>query len=163
MGIFVKGLYLDKENNPHFDCTIDSSTVYGLFEYEVLEVNDPRLTRTMDKTLEKLWSKIGCGGLCRYENDQYYRYEGNPENPWFVCTMWLAEYYIAKATNIEDLVKAKELLDWVVDRALPPGTLSEQINPKTGESLSVAPLTWSHSSFIVAVIKYLDKYQELDK
>ena len=156
-GIFTKGIYYDDDDNMQFDNTIDSSTAYALFEYKILEINDPRLTRTVDKTLEKLWNKSGCGGLCRYENDQYYRYENSPENPWFVCTMWLAEYHIAKATTLDELERANELFLWTVDKALSPGTLSEQINPNTCEPLSVAPLTWSHAGFIIAVIKYLDR------
>jgi len=75
--------------------------------------------------------------------------------------MWLAEYNIAKAKNHEELKHAEELLFWATERALNPGTLSEQINPYTGEALSVAPLTWSHASFIIAVVKYLDKFEEL--
>ena len=161
MGVFVKGVYYDDDNKMQFDKTIDSSTAYGLFEYEILNINDPRLTRTVDKALEKLWNKTGCGGLCRYEDDQYYRYPNTTENPWFVCTMWLAEYYVAKTKKLEDLNKAEELLEWVVNYALPTGTLSEQINSGTCEPLSVAPLTWSHAGFIIAVVKYLDKYKEL--
>ena len=155
------GVYYDNEGNMKYDKTIDSSTVYSLFEYEILNINDPRLIRTADKTIDKLWNNTTCGGLCRYENDQYYRYPNTTENPWFVCTMWLAEYYIAKATNIEELSKAEELFQWVVANSLPPGTLSEQINSLTGEALSVAPLTWSHAGFIMAVVKYVERYKEL--
>jgi oligosaccharide amylase len=161
--IFIKGIRYDNSGKMQFDKTIDSSTVYGLFEYEILNINDPRLTRTVDKMLEKLWNRTGCGGVCRYEGDQYYRYPNTTENPWFVCTMWLAEYYVAKAKNLDELEKAEELLHWVVTYALPPGTLSEQINSGTCEPLSVAPLTWSHAGFIIAVVKYLDKYKELKK
>ena len=82
-------------------------------------------------------------------------------NPWFISTMWLAEYYIAKAKKIEDLQKAKELFEWAVQRALPSGAMSEQLNPYTGEALSVAPLTWSHAGFVIAVVKYCDRMKEL--
>src|SRR2546428_642537 len=72
-------------------------------------------------------------------------------NSWFICTLWLAEYYIAKAECNADLSKALEILQWTADRALPSGVLAEQVNPLTGEELSVSPLTWSHSTFIAAV------------
>ena len=162
-GIFIKGIKYDENKNAHLDKTVDSSTFYGLFEYKILEMNDPRLQKTYEVTIQKLMNKNGKGGMCRYEDDQYYRYPNSSENPWFVCTMWLAEYYIKKATNTEELNKAKDLLKWVVDNAIPTGVLSEQIKSSTGEPLSVAPLTWSHAGFIIAVMKYVEKYEELTK
>ncbi|MCW8965345.1 MAG: glycoside hydrolase family 15 protein [Candidatus Pacearchaeota archaeon] len=160
-GIFLKRVYYDNEGNLKKDNVIDVSTLYGLFEYNVLDIDDERLTKTVKKTLEKLWCQTGCGGLCRYENDFYFRQRDAPENPWFISTMWLAEYYIAKAKSLKELEPAKKLLDWVVKNALPSGVLSEQISSINCETLSVAPLTWSHASFIIAVDKYLDKYEEI--
>lgn len=159
--VFTKGIYYDEEKNPHFDYTIDASTMYGLFEYNILEIEDPRMQRTFDITMEKLWNLNGNGGMCRYENDQYYRYPNSSENPWFVCTMWLAEYYITKAKNTEELEQAKELIDWTIENAVPTGILSEQIKSSTQEPLSVAPLTWSHAGFIIAVMKYVEKCEKL--
>ena len=160
--IFIKGIYYDNEGNMKKDKTVDISTIYGLFEYNLLDVDDSRIKRTMDKTIEKLWCSHACKGMARYENDRYYRVGGDsPENPWFISTMWLAEYYIAKAKSIEELKLGEDLLKWAVDRALPSGVLSEQLNPMNGEPLSVAPLTWSHAGFIIAVDKYLDKFEKL--
>jgi GH15 family glucan-1,4-alpha-glucosidase len=39
--------------------------------------------------------------------------------------------------------------------------LAEQIHPETGEGMSVAPLTWSHSTFVSAVHSYLQKLRSL--
>ena len=82
-------------------------------------------------------------------------------NSWFICTLWLAEYYIAKAKNIGDLSKAQDILQWTVDRALPSGVLAEQVDPLTGEEMSVSPLTWSHSTYVAAVHSYLEKRRSL--
>jgi len=162
--VFMKGIYYDVKGTVHQDKTIDSSTPYALFEYGVLSLEDPRLESTMNQTVTTLWNQGGVGGLYRYEHDAYYRvWEGAAPNPWFIPTLWLAEYYIAKAKHIEDLEEAKKLLEWTVQRALPSGVLPEQINPYTGEALSVAPLTWSHAGFIIAVVKYCDKMEELKK
>lgn len=160
-GIFIKGLYYDKDWNTLKDKTIDISSVYGLFEYKILEASDERIVRTMEKTIEKLWCLAPCGGVARYENDYYYR-TGNdaPPNTWYISTFWLVEYYIAKAKNEKDLEKAHDLLKWATERALSSGILSEQLNPYTGDSLSVSPLTWSHAGFIISVIKYIDKLEE---
>jgi oligosaccharide amylase len=160
-GIFVKGIYFDKDNKLHMDKTIDSSTFYGLFGFGLLDIDDPRLLRTIDETLEVLWRDDGCSGLARYEDDMYHRVRGRGENPWIISTMWLAEYYIARAKKVEDLELAKDLFDWVVEKALPSGVLSEQLDPVTSKPLSVAPLTWSHASYVVSVIKYLKKLKKL--
>lgn len=161
-GIFLKRIYEDENGKIQKDKTVDISTAYGLFEYKILEIEDPRLIRTMDKTIEVLWSKSKCGGMIRYENDQYYK-TGGGENPWFISTLWLAEYYIARAKVVKDLERAKELLEWATKRALPSGAMSEQLDPDTGGPKSVAPLTWSHASFITAVVKYISKFTELEK
>ncbi len=159
---FIKGVFYNEQGDMLKDKTIDSSTGYGLFEYRVLDVDDPTLVRTMDKAFNRLCAhQATCGGLARYENDHYYRVPGAPENPWFISTMWFAEYMIAKAKNLEELRTAETPLHWAVSKALSTGVLSEQINPLTGEPLSVAPLTWSHAGFIIAVIKYLDKFEQL--
>lgn len=33
-------------------------------------------------------------------------------NPWFVTTLWLAQYYIAIASNREELNKAMDIMQW---------------------------------------------------
>lgn len=162
-GIFVKGVYYDKDNNLKMDKTIDASTFYGLLEFRLLDVNDERLTRTIETTLKRLRFDDNCGGLARYEGDYYHRVHKQRENSWIISTMWLAEYYITKAKNLDDLEIAKNLFDWAVEKALHSRVLSEQLNPVNSHPLSVAPLTWSHAEFIVAVIKYLAKFKELKK
>ena len=82
-------------------------------------------------------------------------------NAWFICTLWLADHYIALATSRKDLRRAGEILDWASGHALPSGTLSEQIDPVTGRQLSVSPLTWSHSTFVATALRYRDKLREL--
>jgi GH15 family glucan-1,4-alpha-glucosidase len=160
-GIFVKGVYYDKNDKLKMDKTIDASTFYGLLEFRLLDVDDEKLTRTIEATMERLWFDDECGGLARYEGDMYHRVHGQRENSWIISTMWVAEYYITKAKSLDDLKAAKDLFDWVVDKALPSKVLSEQLNPLNSHPLSVAPLTWSHAEFVVAVIKYLRKFKEL--
>ncbi len=100
----------------------------------------------------------GCGGMARYENDPYYRTSPEvPGNPWFISTLWLADFLIRNAREDQDLVEALHILSWVSDRALPSGVLAEQIHPHTCAPLSVSPLTWSHGT-LVAVIQQLIRY-----
>jgi GH15 family glucan-1,4-alpha-glucosidase len=100
--------------------------------------------------------------VARYENDHYQQQSDQvPGNPWFICTLWLAEWLIAKACTEDDVAEALPLLEWVAQRALPSGVLAEQVHPFTGAPLSVSPLTWSHATFVATVVEYLDKKAEL--
>jgi GH15 family glucan-1,4-alpha-glucosidase len=114
------------------------------------------------RAVEKILTvKSKSGGVARYQNDYYQRVSQDvaqvPGNPWIICTLWLAEWYIAKS----ELDKGLTLLKWVVDHASETGVLAEQIHPYNNEPLSVSPLTWSHSTFVLAVIEYLNKLNEL--
>ncbi|PIQ84128.1 MAG: hypothetical protein COV75_03825, partial [Candidatus Omnitrophica bacterium CG11_big_fil_rev_8_21_14_0_20_63_9] len=84
-----------------------------------------------------------------------------PGNPWFICTLYWAHYLTARAKVPEDLKNPLQILEWVAEHALPSGVLAEQVNPHTGEPLSVSPLTWSHAAFVSAVIDYLEKQHAL--
>ena len=41
------------------------------------------------------------------------------------------------------------------------GLLAEQVNPFTGQALSVCPLGWSHATVILAITEYVAKFEEL--
>ncbi|QQS18334.1 hypothetical protein IPL68_07015 [Candidatus Saccharibacteria bacterium] len=74
------------------------------------------------------------GGSPRYESDSYFRADPTSMgNPWFVTTLWIAQYYLQ--TNRDE--EAQRLVDWTLSHALPSGALSEQINPKDGSPVSV--------------------------
>jgi GH15 family glucan-1,4-alpha-glucosidase len=112
-----------------------------------------------------LWVKTDIGGFARYTNDDYFRKSSDtanvPGNPWFICTLWIAEWYIMKARSMDNLARPMQILEWVTRHAMPSGILPEQIHPYTGEPLSVAPLTWSHSEYILTVRILIDKIAEL--
>ena len=149
-----------KGSGYELDMTVDAS-MYGVFAFGALDVHDPRVASTMKAVKETLWVKTKIGGVARYTKDYYQQVSDDianvPGNPWFICTMWLAQYQIAVAQNEEDLKEAMRLLLWVADRALPSGIIAEQVDPYTGAPLSVSPLTWSHASFIMCVMEYLEK------
>lgn len=161
---FLKMLEPDDGGVFRKDMTVDSS-VYGIFEFGVLPADDPRVVSTMEAVESNLWVKTPVGGVARYQNDHYHQVsrdiEKVPGNPWPICTLWLAEWYIAKAKTTEDFKRGEELLRWVADRASDSGVLAEQINPYTNQPLSVSPLTWSHSTFVLGVVEYLHKMNEI--
>ncbi len=161
-GIFVKGIYLDEEGNWMKDRTIDMSSVYGIFEFGIIDIDDKRVETAMKNAIDALRCNTKIGGFARYEGDNYHRKSDvSAGNPWVVPTMWVAEYYIQKAKKKEDLGIVEELFEWVYKRISAAGILAEQYDPLSGVELSVAPLSWSHAAFIIAATKYLEKIQKL--
>lgn len=148
------------------DKTIDISSGYGVYLFGVLEVDDPRLVEAMQKSHDALAcnEKGAIGGLARYENDGYNRAsEYTPGNPWFVTSLWYAQYTIARAKKKEDLEEAASWIHWAKDHAMASGVMAEQMNPYTGESLSATPLTWSHAEYVRTVLEYMKKREQLKK
>ncbi len=148
------------------DEVIDVSLL-ALTTLGALPPNDPQMIETMKAVHEQLWLKTPVAGCARYQNDMYQRENDTPPdvagNPWFISTLWLGEYYIARAESVEELHEAIPYLEWCVENALPSGVFAEQVHPVNGSPLSVSPLTWSHSSFVWAILQYSEKFDLLHK
>ena len=146
------------------DEVLDAS-LYAIFKFHLFEVNDERVEATMKAVEEKLWVKTRVGGVARYENDYYHRISNDiaavPGNPWFICTLWLADYYISRAQTPAELKMALPIFEWTAGHSLQSGVLAEQVNPYTNEPISVSPLTWSHATVVSTAIKYLEKLEHL--
>ncbi|TNF55649.1 glycoside hydrolase family 15 protein [bacterium] len=155
-----------KDKGYELDEVIDVS-LSGLTILGVLSPNDPRMVETIEAIRRQLWLKTPVEGCARYQNDVYHRPSDSPANvpgnPWFISTLWLGEYFIARAESFQELFEAIPYLEWCVKNALPSGVLAEQVHPVNSSPLSVSPLTWSHSSFVWAVLQYTDKYNSLKK
>jgi len=152
---FCRMIGRDRLGQMEYDDTCDAS-LWGLFAFGLYAPHDERIVATMSALREKLWLNTPVGGMARNENDGYFRVSQDlPGNPWFICTLWLADYLLEQGSE-EDIKQALEILTWVASHALPSGVLPEQINPLTGEALSVSPLTWSHGTYIATVHRYLD-------
>ncbi len=160
-GMFARMIAAHHNHTTSLDATIDISSVYGVFLFEVLPPDDERLVRAFEETAKRLSSGGDpLKGIARYENDKYY-YDGGVGNPWFVTTLWYAEFLIARAQNTDDMKRVRHILTWVRKNALASGILSEQISFTSGEQVSVAPLAWSHAGYVNAVVKYLDRLESL--
>ncbi len=128
------------------DERIDASVLFAL-KLGLLPWNDPWARMVVDGIEKRLWA-APMGGLARYEGDVYY----GQENPWIVCTLWLAEARLL----LGERDRCRELLEWVAGHATPTRLLPEQIDRVTGEPKSATPLTWSHSTFVDVVHKYAE-------
>jgi oligosaccharide amylase len=166
LGFFYKTINFDSlldGGGVKFDKTIDSSALYGIYKFNILEIGDQRLKKAFETTKAKLTLNSSVGGIARYEGDYYYRLsEGVCGNPWFITTLWLSQYMISSAQNQDDLKKVSEVFEWVIKYSNSAGLMSEQINPYTGEPISASPLTWSHAEYIITVLLYLKKSKQLN-
>src|SRR5437762_6076044 len=146
------------------DEVIDSS-LFAIFKFHLFDADDPRVESTMRAVEEELWVKTQVGGVARYEGDYYHRVSNDiasvPGNPWFICTLWLADYFITRAQNTTDLKLALPIFEWTASHALESGVLAEQVNPYTNSPISVSPLTWSHATVVSTAMAYLEKLESL--
>jgi len=150
-GCFYRGLVLGRKGESFPDTTPDAS-MYALFEYGVLPLQDIRLIRTMDWLFQSLWTPGPIGGVARYSNDHYYRSGDNqPSNPWVISTLWMARWFMKTTPSPLESPQVMSLLSWVHDRAGGSGMLPEQVDPVTGARLSVSPLVWSHAEWVMTL------------
>ncbi len=146
------------------DTTIDASLV-GLWQFGMYAPDDPKILTTMQAIQQQLWVKTDVGGVARYTNDHYHQVSQDisnvPGNPWFICTLWLAEWHALMAKHQDELKPALDILEWVAAHALPSGILAEQVDPYTGQPRSVSPLTWSHAAYVNTVLTTLQRKKHL--
>lgn len=162
-GRFARGL-VQRDNGWEKDMTLESS-LFGLFAFGVLPASDDRVGRTMEAIAEGLAVRTAVGGIARYTNDYYFQQSGDigriPGNPWIICTLWMAKYRIETALTLADLDEPRMVLEQVAGWTIPGGNLPEQLHPLEGTPLSVAPLTWSHATYVETVCNYVNKRREL--
>jgi GH15 family glucan-1,4-alpha-glucosidase len=158
--MFVKLINM-KNGEMVYDRTIDMSSIYAIFAYGVLDVHDPIIKESIATIEEKLRIHTGIDGIPRYQGDRYYiQVEGVP-NPWYITTLWLAQYYALTAKSNEDLETVRYWLNWVAIHSPVSRVLSEQLHPFTGEQLSATPLTWSHAEYIRTIMQYHQALERL--
>lgn len=140
-----KGFLLQEDGSLQFDNTLDVSSGYGAMMYAARIFGPQHIRSTFDEIEHILLGSGPIGGSPRYEHDSYFvsdpPYQGNP---WFVTTLWVAQYYLQLKRDDD----AAKLVTWTLKHATPSGVLAEQINPTDGSPLSVMPLVWSHAELI---------------
>ncbi len=157
---FIRTVYFKEDGSLKYEEIIDSSSLYGLWLYGVLDTSDPLFQATHKAVLDNLKNTCPMGGVIRYENDEYYRHT-DKSNPWFICTLWEIQLKIKLAKTKSDLEIAKNDLSWILKHTTASGILAEQIHAYTGEPICVSPLTWSHSTYIDTILMYIKKAESL--
>lgn len=158
LGRFLRSLQVGNGDHYEPDETVDAS-LFALFYFGCFEADDPAVVGTMKAVEDKLSVH---GGTARFENDGYMRTSAAVTgNAWIICTLWLAEYYIAVAKTKSELDRAISILSQITQQARRSGVLPEQVDPVTGHHVSVSPLTWSHSTYVATVQNYLGKLRRV--
>ncbi len=158
-GRFARSLFVDRDGVLRRDMIVDAS-VFALSYFGMFEPDDPRIAATMEAIEATLVCPEGHAGLARFKGDTYHLRQSGadlnvPGNPWFICTLWLAQYQLQRARVAADLEAPMEILCQVERSALPSGVLAEQIDAVSGEPAGATPLTWSHATVILTVLEYL--------
>jgi GH15 family glucan-1,4-alpha-glucosidase len=151
--VFYRGLIVHK-GEIQKDSTLDSSAVFGAYMFGLFDQNSSEIVSSIE-TLKSTFSITSSKtGVPRYENDDYRRPDATVTgNWWFITTLWLAQYYIDQGKVSE----AQDIVDWLQTLALSTGMLPEQIDPKTLEPISPAPLTWSHAEYLSTMLDMLSR------
>jgi len=146
--VFYRGVNI-KKGKIIYDDVVDNSSVYGAYTFGLF-ASDSNEIKSSIATIEQLFGiNNGAIGMPRYEDDEYRRASpGITGNYWFICSFWLAQYYIDNNLN----EKAMKILDWAKSHAMSTGMMAEQLDPVTNQIISPAPLTWSHAEYISTLL-----------
>lgn len=165
MNRFVRMINRREDGGWDVDAAPDSS-LFGLWYFGMFPADDSRIVSTIKTIQDHLWIKTDVGGVARYENDYYHQVSDDktnvPGNPWFICTLWLAEWQIAIANSADDLKPALDILNWTARHTLQSGVMAEQVHPYSGAPLSVSPLTWSHATLVLTIRELLAKQNSIN-
>lgn len=146
---FYKGVYHKADGTLLPDETIDMSSIFGVFMFGLFPADSDEVRNAVESAKQVFGFGEHSVGLPRYENDNYRRVSQDVlGNWWYVTSLWLAQYMIDSG----DIENARRILDWTRAGAGETGVLAEQINPHTGESVSVAPLTWSQAEYVSTLL-----------
>ena len=151
-GVLLKGLVKNDSGELVPDRTIDVSAVYGAFMFGLFAPDSAEIAQSIAAVRSALsMPNSPFPGIARYENDYYRRVSGDiPGNPWFITTLWLAQY----ALEMGSIDEATAIVEWCKQHMLPTGVLSEQVNPYTDAFVSVAPLTWSQAEIVSTLLDF---------
>ncbi len=133
------------------DNRIDASILGLVYPFQIYDANDPKIISSIEEIEKKLVLE---GGVHRYENDEYdgwmyhtmHRRKGG--GAWPILNFWMSIYHSIRG----DRKNASRYYNWVLERT--GEYIPEQIFENKLQ-VSISPLLWSHSMFILAS-KHLD-------
>lgn len=146
--IFITGIKCNATESKCQKVIEADSSLAAIWFTGMFAVDHPLVKNTMQHIEKTLWLKTSIGGIARKQNDKYLSVDDDlPGNPWFISTLWLAQYWI-KSGQID---LASKYLNWVIEHVDFTGLIAEQAHPYFGTGLSSKPLSWSHAELINTV------------
>jgi GH15 family glucan-1,4-alpha-glucosidase len=154
IGCFIRGFLAHKDGSVKKDKTIDSSSIYGAFMFGLFALDGEEVKTSVATLQKELQITNEKPGVPRYKWDEYRRTDAESiGNPWFITTLWLAQYNLETGNHDE----AIRFVKWVRRHMMDTGVLSEQINPADGSFVSVAPLAWSQAEFVSTLLDVISE------
>lgn len=146
---FVDGFFV-RSYGKLIDNGIDSSILGLVYPFEIYRADDKRVISTVSEIEKRL---VINGGVHRYELDRYdgwvyhtvFRNKG--AGAWPLLNFWMSIYYSLKGDK-GDKNSADRYYKWVLER-IDGKYIPEQIF-ENDIQVSVSPLVWSHSMFIIS-------------
>ena len=118
-----------------------TAALYALWKY------DNGNSAAMQQTIKRIEEEYG-------EGDLYHRhlvqYNSRREGVFLAGSLWMALYYV----GVNELTKAKRIIDAVLSFSTDLGFLPEEGNIKTGELLGNIPQAFVHASLIGVILRY---------
>lgn len=146
--VFYKGFTHDASGHVTMDPTIDMSGIYGAFMYGLFEAGSDEVKNSIGTAQAAFSFDSANPGMPRFEADAYQSADGTTPNWWPIVSLWVAQYSL----EIGDNAIADTIIDWVTARMRSTSVLPEQINPHTGDNMSVEPLAWSQAEYISTLL-----------
>ena len=147
---FYKMVYSNPKTGQDYNTTIDGSALFGAWAFGLYSHDDQKVSESVQSMLNAFNLQSDFTGLPRYVKDAYN--SSDPEslgNPWFITSLWLAQYYI----EIGNARKAENIIKWTEKHMTSSGVLPEQFDPAHPDRpVSVAPLVWSQAEYVMTII-----------
>ncbi len=140
--------YFFRANGSVPDKRVDASLIGLTWPFEIVDAKEKRMVATIKNIEGKLG---GMKGIHRYENDEYdgwmyKRYEHRKKGAgyWPLLTFWMSIYYVEKGNKKKALAYYNKVLKDLKSDHIPEQIFNNKIQ------ISVSPLAWSHSMFVIA-------------
>lgn len=130
------------------DMRVDASLLGLVWPSELIPVRETRMKKTIEIIEDKIVKNLG---VYRYENDEYdgwmyklivHRKKG--AGYWPLLNFWMAVYFLEAGNKNKALKYYQKVLNDLEGKYLPEQFFNNKLQ------VSVSPLCWSHSMFVIA-------------
>ena len=129
------------------DSTLDTAAIFGSFMFGLFPSEGIELRSSIKRLAEQSCHTRSAPGTYNYYDNSVAR-----RSPSVVASLWLAQYYIEK----EDLNKAREIINWVVESASVTQMISSETTLAPGDNTQ-ALSCWSHGELASTLLDMISQ------